>query len=146
MSQLCDGRAEMVAQLEMTRQAVLDGLRIQYGRPPLAVSTAAAAAAGPGAPGAAPEPSLDRRGGRLEIGGVVVGSWAGSSGRGRGRGRGGGGGVGGMLVPAGMHHHREMYGRSGMPQIPAGRSYTPSGRVGKKPQVSRSGVGWDGVM
>ncbi|XP_037071414.1 constitutive coactivator of PPAR-gamma-like protein 1, partial [Pollicipes pollicipes] len=37
VTQLCDGQMEMVAQLELTRQAVLDGLHVQYGRPPLPV-------------------------------------------------------------------------------------------------------------
>ncbi|XP_043239958.1 constitutive coactivator of PPAR-gamma-like protein 1 homolog [Amphibalanus amphitrite] len=46
VTQLCDDRVEMVAQLEMTRQAVLEGLPVQYGRPPL-LSAAPAPAPAP---------------------------------------------------------------------------------------------------
>ncbi|XP_037087602.1 constitutive coactivator of PPAR-gamma-like protein 1 homolog [Pollicipes pollicipes] len=72
--ELCDNQLEMVGQLDLVRRAVLDGLHVQYARPPLA---------GP-APAAGGRRLL-ARGARLQIGGVVVGSWAGNLGLGRGR-------------------------------------------------------------
>ncbi|XP_043207106.1 constitutive coactivator of PPAR-gamma-like protein 1 isoform X2 [Amphibalanus amphitrite] len=94
--ELCDNQLDMVGQLDLVRQAVLDGLHVQYARPQLSGHPA-------GHPPLVPGPRrLLARGGRLQIGGVVVGSWAGNSslgGRGRAPAggaprRGPGGGVG----------------------------------------------------
>jgi len=144
--ELCDGQPEMASQLDMLREAVLEGLHVQYARPhqlPPAFQHPAGGHQFGGCAANHPSGFSDRRGlgrgGRLEIGGVVVGSWAGNMGLGRGAGRGLGGAplmrtTGGRGMPP-----RPTYWQgSGHPISAYGSNYGSKGR--KVPPATRAAM------
>lgn len=107
---LCDGQIDVVAKVEHMRLAVLEGLNVEFARPSMSSMTdqqrrdfilggsrpgshmdvlpaGHGSLMGPGRSHVGSRRTMIARGGQLEIGGVVVGSWAanyGAASRGRG--------------------------------------------------------------